>query len=214
MSDLENFFDTHTHHFHTNEGGIVQITDLSPGNFPTWFSYGIHPKDADSQPDTNDFKKLANNPDFLAVGEIGLDNRYGNAGEAQEKVFIPQLKIAADLQKPVILHCVNSWDRCRSLHQKYAPETPLIYHGFNKASIVDQVLEYKKSMISIGASIISNIKLQNTVKNVPMSRLLAETDDSDMSIREVYQKLAEIKSLSLRDFSEQIRENVKQIFGI
>ena len=214
MSDLENLFDTHTHHFHTNTSGIGQIIDLSTDNLPACFSYGIHPKDADSQAIPEDFENIANHQGFLAVGETGLDNRYKNKGEIQERVFIEQLKIAQRLQKPIILHCVNEWDRCRFLHQKHAPDTALVYHGFNKASIVDQVLAYEKAMISIGASVISNFSLQKAVKTIPLTRLLAETDDSDTQIGTVYEKLAELKSLDLRDFSEQIRENVKLIFGI
>ncbi len=213
MSDSELFFNTHSHNS-TNLQGIYQADLWSDESNPSYFSIGIHPEKAASEVIKNqDFERFIIDNHFLAIGEIGLDNRFPNFN-LQEEIYIQQLQFAEQFQKPVILHCVNTWDRCRFLHQKHTPNTILIYHGFNKASIIDQVLSYEKSMLSIGASVLTNIQLQKVLENVPLSRLLLETDDSNISIEEIYQKVAKIKSLDLRDFSEQIRKNVKLIFGI
>ena len=214
MSDLENLFDAHTHHFDSKNRSIVQLTKLSDENFPSFFSFGIHPKE--SIADLNEVerisKQLNENHGFLAIGEIGLDNRYGSA-ETQEEVYVFQLKIASELQKPVILHCVNSWDRCRFLHEKYAPNTPLIYHGFNKASILQQVLDYPKSMISIGESLLSNPKLQNALLQIPLERLFLETDMGSGELIETYRMTAEIKNISLHALTELLNQNAKRIFN-
>ncbi len=216
MVDTELIFNIHTHNIRFPQNEIKQFNPNDEGNLTHFFSIGIHPENATSEAQITELqiKELAKKSNCVAIGEIGLDNRYENAGEVQEQVFISQLQLAEQLQKPVILHCVNSWDRCRFLHQAHAPNTKLIYHGFNKAGITDQVLNYENAQISIGASILNNLQLQEKIKTVSVSRLLAETDDSEIPIELIYQKLAEIKSLNLRDFSEQIRENVKQIFGI
>jgi TatD DNase family protein len=213
MSDLENLFDSHTHNFETKNRGIVQLSKSSIGNLPPYFSFGIHPKETDV--DLTEIEKIFNNlsikEGFLAIGEIGLDNRYDSIPQ-QEAVFIFQLKLAAKLQKPVILHCVNSWDRCRFLHEKNAPETTLIYHGFNKASILEHVLDYPKSMISIGESILSNQKLQTVIKQIPLERLLLETDMGEGELIDTYRMVAEIKSLSLQALIDQLNQNAKRIF--
>ena len=147
----------------------------------------------------------------MAIGEIGLDNRYDSIPE-QEAVFIFQLKLAAKLQKPVILHCVNSWDRCRFLHEKNASGTTLIYHGFNKASIVQHVLDYPQSIISIGESVLSNQQLQTATKLIPLERLLLETDMGEGELIETYRMVADIKSLSLQALIKQLNQNAKRIF--
>ncbi len=216
MIDTELFFNIHTHNIRFPQNEIKQLSLNADGNLPLLFSIGIHPENAVSEAQTTELqiKQLAHQSNCVAIGEIGLDNRYENAGEVQEQIFISQLQLAEQLQKPVILHCVNSWDRCRFLHQAHAPNTKLIYHGFNKAGMTDQVLNYKNAQISIGASVLNNLQLQEKIKTISVSRLLVETDDSEIPIELIYQKLAEIKSLNLRDFSEQIRENVKLIFGI
>ncbi len=213
MTDLENLFDSHTHHFYPKNRAIVQLTEQFPDKLPPFFSFGIHPKENDF--DLEEIRKtcvrLNKRKGFLAIGEIGLDNRY-DSSEAQEELYVYQLKLASELNKPVILHCVNSWDRCRFLHEKHAPETTLIYHGFNKASIVKQVLEYPQSIISIGESVLSNPKLQLAVDQIPTHRLLLETDMGNHELIDTYKSVAEIKSVSLHALTEQLDHNAKRIF--
>lgn len=213
MSDLENLFDSHTHNFETKNRGIVQLSKFSISQLPSYFSFGIHPKEPHVE--LTEIEEICNDlslkTGFLAIGEIGLDNRYDSTAE-QEAAFIFQLKLAAKLQKPVILHCVNSWDRCRFLHEKNAPETTLIYHGFNKASLVQHVLDYPKSIISIGESVLSNQQLQTAIKLIPLERLLLETDMGEGELIETYRMVAEIKSLSLHSLIKLLNQNAKRIF--
>lgn len=214
MSDLEKLFDSHTHNFDAKNRGIVQLTEQFLEQLPPFFSFGIHPQEKEfslSEIEKTCFK-LDEKNGFLAIGEIGLDNRYEPI-QTQEELYVFQLKIAAKLHKPVILHCVNSWDRCRFLHEKFAPETTLIYHGFNKASIIRQVLDYPQSIISIGESIRSNQKLQSILDQIPIDRLLLETDMGTGKLIDTYQTVAEIKTLSLHALIEQLDQNAKRIFN-
>lgn len=213
MTDYQHFFDTHTHSS-SKKYAIVQWLEEFLDAPPSYYSVGIHPEIATMKTTFSDrFLEHLQANHCIAVGEIGLDSRYDNQ-EAQETVYINQLQFAQEHQKPVILHCVNRWDRCRFLHQKYAPNVPLIYHGFNKPGILDNVLEYHMSLIAIGASVLSNTALQHVIKDIPMERLLVETDTSDLDITVIYQQLADLKSLSLREFSTHIFANVQGIFKL
>jgi len=214
MSDLEKLFDSHTHHLNTNNRAIVQITGFSGENLPPHFSFGIHPKEThfDLSKITEICAQLKEKPGFLAIGEIGLDMRYDSL-QQQEELYTFQLKLAAEYRKPLILHCVNSWDRCRFLHERHAPETTLIYHGFNKSSIVKQVLAYPKSMISIGESVRSNPALQKAVLEIPPDRLLLETDMGEGQLIDTYRAVAEIKSISLQPLIDSLDQNAKRIFN-
>lgn len=214
MIDTELFFNIHTHNIRFPNKEIQQIEPDSFAISDHYFSVGIHPEKADLNVENETFSELILHNNCLAIGEIGLDNRFPNSSEIQEQTYISQLKLAEKHKKPVILHCVNSWDRCKFLHQKYAPHTMLIYHGFNKPGIIKTVLDYEKAQISIGSSILTNNQLQQSITSIPVSRLLMETDNSTVNIEAIYEKVADLKFISLREFSEQIRENVKMIFGI
>jgi TatD DNase family protein len=216
MIDLEILFDTHTHHFDPRMRAIVQITELSGDTFPPYFSFGIHPKDAGSFDENaigQRYYELLQNPGFLAVGEIGLDHRYDTSKE-QEILYVFQLKLASVLQKPVILHCVSSWKRCRFLHEKHAPESVLIYHGFNKASILESVLNYPRTITSIGESVRNNPKLQKCIEAIPFNRLLLETDMGSGALIDTYRTVAEIKNVSLCALTKQLNQNAKRIFKL
>lgn len=69
---------------------------------------GVHPHDArhwDSQ-SAQALRELATQPQVVAIGECGLDfNRDFSPRPAQEAAFSAQLELAAELQRPVFLHC-------------------------------------------------------------------------------------------------------------
>jgi TatD DNase family protein len=215
MSDLESLFDLHTHNFEPKNRGIVQLTELSGNQLPEFFSFGIHPKEQNFNLEDIEqiCTELSQQTGFLAIGEIGLDNRYDSI-QKQEELYVFQLKLAKKFEKSVILHCVNSWDRCRFLHERNAPDTTLVYHGFNKASITTHVLEYPMSIISIGESVLTNSKLKAQVEQIPLERLLLETDMGQGQLAQTYQEVAEIKKVSLHALTEQLNKNAKRIFKL
>ena len=67
-------------------------------------------------------------------------------------------------------------------------------------------------MISIGASILSNSKLQEVILTIPNGQLLLETDDSEINIFEIYQKVSEIKKISLPELQGIILNNFQNTF--
>ena len=210
-------FDTHTHNAKSQFLGIKQL-ELESEIPEYFFSLGIHPKDSslfeNRKEELNDKLiekcKLKN---CLAIGEIGLDTRYENP-EAQEKLFVLQLQIAQQLQKPIILHSVNSIDRILILHKKYSPDCPIIYHGFNKTSALNRIIDHPNLFFSIGESILSNSSLQEAVKTIPLQQLFLETDTSSIQLNSIYEEVAKIKSIPLHQLIEEIYENAKRVFKL
>ena len=86
-----------------------------------------------------------------------------------------------------------------------------IYHGFNKAGIINEVLK-SDIYVSIGSSIFTNIKLQEIVNLIPNERLFLETDDSNLDIFDIYKKVSEIKKIPLSELEEIIEQNFKRVF--
>ncbi len=57
-----------------------------------------------------------------------------------------------------------------------------------------------------------NMYLQKPVKEIPLHRLLCETDVQNVTIKEVYEQLSEVLDLPLEELSQQISANIKRIF--
>ncbi|HEU4635574.1 MAG TPA: TatD family hydrolase [Edaphobacter sp.] len=88
-------------------------------------SAGIHPEQAHNA--TSDalaeLTRLARNPRCIAIGEIGLDYYHLENPDipTQQKAFIDQMKIAVDIQKPIIIHCRTSELATPQAKLKYGP---------------------------------------------------------------------------------------------
>ncbi|MCJ7773901.1 MAG: TatD family hydrolase, partial [Desulfobacterales bacterium] len=89
----------------------VSLAESYPGIYA---SVGVHPHDASNCTDfvLETLRNLAKSPKVKAWGETGLDfNRMYSPRKDQEKWFIQQLEVAADLNLPVIIHERDSGGR-------------------------------------------------------------------------------------------------------
>ena len=201
------FFNFH-HHNPQIPYGIYNSTpeEKIPGHY---FSVGIHPQNIHEQweNDLENLKIISQNPKCLAIGECGLDALVNIDENLQKKVFEAQILWANQIQKPVIIHCVKRFQELIPF-QKIA-KVPMIIHGFNKKkAIADEMLKHG-FYLSFGKSVLHNLSLQTTLKEIPLEKIFLETDDADFDIAELYQKVAEIKEISVEKLQEQISKNLE-----
>ncbi|KAA3637168.1 MAG: TatD family deoxyribonuclease [Armatimonadetes bacterium] len=101
--------------------GVDEATSLASEQFArdhpgvVRWSAGLHPHDASSWPDQADrIADLASRAD--AVGECGLDfYRNLSSRQAQMAAFADQLALAADLKKPIIIHCRDAFSEVHDM---------------------------------------------------------------------------------------------------
>jgi TatD DNase family protein len=204
-----NLFNFH-HHTLGNFYGIYNL-ELGENVPESYFSVGIHPKDIDENWEKHfeAFKKISLQDNCLAIGECGLDSLIDIDANLQKTVFERQILWANEIQKPVIIHCVK-WFQELIPFQKLA-EVPLIIHGFNKKkSVADEMLKHG-FFLSFGKSVLYNLSLQSILKEIPIDKIFLETDDTDFDIAELYQKVSEIKEISLEELQKKISENLQSI---
>ena len=204
-----NLFNFH-HHTLVNFYGIYNL-ELGENVPESYFSVGIHPKDIDENWEKHfeAFKKISLLDNCLAIGECGLDALIDIDANLQKTVFERQILWANEIQKPVIIHCVK-WFQELIPFQKLA-EVPLIIHGFNKKkSVTDEMLKHG-FFLSFGKSVLYNLSLQSILKEIPIDKIFLETDDADFDIAELYQKVSEIKEISLEELQKKISENLQSI---
>ena len=142
---------------------------------------GVHPHDAaKGTPETFDrMAEIARHPKVLAIGEIGLDYHYDfSPRDAQRAVFAAQLVLAAQAQKPIVIHTREAWDDTLALLREHGLPHGGIMHCFTGGpGQAEQALELGFHL-SFGG-ILTFPKADDVRKSAtltPENRLLVETD--------------------------------------
>lgn len=249
-------FDTHTHYddprfddpegllsrlFDEDVGGIIHAsTDIASAEFGIklsekfprcYASVGIHPEYAAefSEKDVLRLEALAKaSKKVVAVGEIGLDYHYeGFDKAAQISLFRGQIELANRLSLPVIVHCRDAVGDCVEILRELRPKG--VMHCFSGSwETAKEILSLGMYLGFTGALTFKNAKkAQEVVKNMPLDRLLFETDCPYMApephrgevchsgmIRFTAQKAAELKGVTADEILLLAEENAGRLFGI
>ncbi|MFN8257602.1 MAG: TatD family hydrolase [Bacteroidales bacterium] len=209
------YINIHTHKLlHTG----IELLNIQAGNVVPELemkSYGIHPWQVSSVNIDKELifiKDLCNKNALAAIGEIGLD-KLKPYPELQSEVFEKQLQIADNYNLPVIIHCVKSWNEILSVRNKFSTNFPWIFHGFKSSFDIALRIINSGCSLSFGKHLLNNPKLQNVFKRIPKSQVFFETDDSDLSIIEVYRKAAELCGITSDELKNEIYSNFIKVFG-
>ena len=200
------FFDFHHHHPKAWFG----IYNLNFGEeIPeSLFSAGIHPDSIVENMDEHFLwlKEISKNKNCAAIGECGLDGLIQVDEKLQEEVFEKQIFLANEIQKPLIIHCVRRFSQLIPFRKK--TKVPMIVHGFNKRKTIGDDLLKHDFYLSFGKSVLQNVNLQDFVRDFPIEKMFLETDSADFDIKDLYEKVAEIKNLKLEEFNQKIMKNL------
>lgn len=178
-----------------------------------FFSVGIHPwhaEKADTGTLIDELRPKAHKA--FAIGECGLDKNSSCSFEKQMEVFEAQIDISEKLKKPLIIHAVKTYPDVISLHKKHHPSQSWIIHGFRDNMQTMKACTDHRIYLSYGALLMRGFEPHETVfKNTPDNLLFLETDESNVSIRKIYERAAFIKGIAFDDMVTQINQNFKAI---
>ena len=180
----------------------------SPG---IYFSAGIHPWHLTGENAPELMAALKNtfgHPRVIAVGEAGFDSMRGPSKDIQYDAFIYQARLAEELNKPVVIHAVRSWDILRRAKKEVNPSVKWVIHGFRGKVQLASDLVSGNFMISLGIEGLS----PEVVEAAGLRNILLETDDSGRSISSVYSHLAAISGISQDELSDRLKENFCSCF--
>jgi len=195
---------------------------------------GIHPHDAkDATAETiAELKELAQNEKVVAIGETGLDFHYNYSEPSdQKRAFAQQLKIAAELNLPVIVHCREAFDETMEILEQFGSRVKrVVFHCFSgSAQQAKIVLDYGFHISFTGVVTFKNAeKTRDAAKIVPLDRLMVETDCPYMSPEPMRKQkinepalmlhtarfLAELKGMDLDDFAEAVTATSEAFFSL
>jgi TatD DNase family protein len=179
------------------------------------YTYGIHPwflNEENHKQLLLSVEKTVCNPEVIAVGEAGFDRLKGPSVELQRKVFEEQVIISEEIKKPVIIHCVRSWDELLAAKKKLKPHMPWLIHGFRGNQELAGQLLSKGMYLSFWFEFVLRPESGNLLRNMPNDRFFLETDGADVDIRSIYQKVATDRNQNVDDLKSDILNNYKAFF--
>lgn len=206
------FFNIHTHSLvHPESEILAQSPDLFPSDkLPVYTSIGIHPwflteENAESQ--WKVLQKQVSHPSVLAIGEGGLDKLKGPDMELQVKILKQQVALSEEKSLPLIIHCVKAFNELIQLKKELRPHQPWIIHGFRgKEALAIDCIRHG-FYLSYGEHF-----QENALKATPQEKLFIETDESEVSVQEIYQSIALVHGIGLQELMESVKKNVKEVF--
>ena len=191
---------------------------------------GLHPMNLNETVSNSDYSRLYDMglrcSEVVSISEIGLDFAYGPEDHFfQESVFRRQIEIAKELKLPVICHSREAHDEViRVLKDEHAWEIGGAIHYFQgNAAEALEILDLGFH-ISVAKPLLRLPDLQTVIKDVPLDRIVIETDSYPQRFKSkrekwtepkdvvlVAQKLAEIKGLSFDQVASSTTENLRMI---
>jgi TatD DNase family protein len=174
------------------------------------YTFGIHPwflTEDNYIQQLNTVSNIAGNPEFIAIGEAGFDKLRGPSIPLQRKVFEEQIALSEELKKPVVIHCVRSWEELLSVQKKLKPKMTWLIHGFRgNAELATQLLS-KGMYLSFWFDFVLRPNAGTLLRQLPSGRIFLETDGADVDIRAIYKKVADDLGLSVAELKSIILEN-------
>lgn len=194
-------------------------------------SVGVHPLQETRPPipEISELITLGSHKSVVAIGETGLDNYYdSDSFEWQQESFIRHLKAASELNKPVIIHTREAKDETLSIMRAHAnTQSAGVLHCFTETlEMAHAALDLNFYISFSGIVTFRNASaLREVVKQVPLERMLVETDSPWLApvphrgkqnepqfVVEVAKAVAEIKGISFEEVSEVTTENFENLF--
>ena len=215
------YINIHDHGPLTTEGifsvdNIMVHEGRSPSDMPgVAFSVGAHPWAINEENGGGLMLKVrdfASHPNVIAIGETGFDKLKGPGPELQWDIFRQHVELSEDLKKPLIIHCVRSYEEVLSGQKKFKPSMPWIIHGFKGKPELARQLTGKGLYLSAWVEWAVRPVSAETLRTIPPDMLFLETDGFDISIIPVYQVVAGYLGIDVKVLKENILRNYFQVF--
>lgn len=213
----------------TNFNNIEEVLETSKKYPNIYACIGLHPEDL-----VKDYTKLEkyivdnlNNKKLVAIGEIGLDYYYTKENKNEQiELFEYQLSLAEKYGLPVVVHSREATlDTINSL-KKFKVEG--VIHCFSGSLETANILINMGFYIGVGGVMtFKNSKIDTIIKEIPLDRIILETDSPYLTpepfrkysnepkyIKTIAEYLASLKNISLEEVSRVTEKNVRDLYNI
>ena len=219
----------------------IEIAAVHPN---IWATIGMRPHEANRYVNDDnalqEFRELANKPKVVAIGETGLDYHYNHSSKKdQQKIFRFQLDAAQEHNLPLIFHVREAqkqdkfatgqaFDDFFTIIKQYKDVKGVVHSFTANSQVLDKILS-RGLYIGLNGIITfaKDKKLLEVAKNVPLDRLLLETDTPFLTpvpfrgkvcepkyVKTVAEFLAKLRGESVKEIAEATTQNAQDLFGL
>lgn len=209
---------------------IVDIVETYDDIFGT---VGIHPHEAESEPDVAvpALIERAAHPKIVGIGETGLDYYYDNAPRDMQQVnFRAHIAASRETGLPLIVHTRDADEDCVRIMREEMNKGafPGVIHCFTASQMLADATMEMGFYISISGIVTfkSAKALQETAKKIPLDRLLIETDSPFLApvphrgktcepafVADTAQFLADLRGETVEELGEKTTANFFKLFN-
>jgi TatD DNase family protein len=200
---------------------------------------GFHPYESEHNPDFNDIIKIYNQnmkspiPSIVAIGECGLDyHLYKNEAATgkkyrQQSLFEKHLNLAIKLKLPVIMHCREAFSDFFNVIDSLSEIPKGVIHCFSSGLEDLRMCLDRNFFIGIDGNITYSKQLQMIAPQIPIERLLLETDSPYLTpipyrgnrnepkhLIEIAKKIAGLRSLKFSEIEVNTTQNTTNLFHL
>jgi TatD DNase family protein len=210
-----------------------EVLAIAEGNHQVFCSVGTHPHHAAEEPDVtaDELIALASHPKVVAIGEAGLDYHYDNSPRAdQERGFRTHIEAARATGLPLVIHARDADpDIARILEEETGKGAfAFVLHCFTGSpELARRGLALGGYISFSGVVTFKNaIALRDIASDVPLDRLLVETDAPYLApeplrgranepafVAHTAARLAAVRDLSEAEMAHATTENFFRLFG-
>jgi TatD DNase family protein len=227
---------------------VIKLAEAHPNLYA---AVGFHPTELDkfSKKILDSVKEFAAHPRVVAIGEIGLDYYWvkeANPRAFQREALKSQLAFAASVNKPVVIHMreendtwfgqasidlleiLCEWQTGLSAQDHPLAERPGVLHSFNgNLETAQKAIDHNFYIGVTGPVTYKNAEeKRNIIKQVPMTKLLIETDAPFLTpvphrgkrnepafVAYIADKIAEIHTTTREQVADTTAANAARLFG-
>ncbi len=216
-----------------NLEGSQRSLDLAAEYDFMYAAVGVHPSDC-AELDDEGIEKLSSMSSFpkcVAIGEIGLDYYWPEPDhELQKKWFVRQIALAREVGLPIIVHSRDAAaDTLEILKSENAGELGGVVHCFSYSKEVALECVQMGFYIGVGGVLTfkNGRKMKEVVEEIPMDRIILETDspylspepyrgkrNSSLNLPYVVSAMAQIKGISEAEVISITEENARRMYRL
>ncbi len=243
--------------YKTSKRGLELANKYEKGVYTAVGLHPLHLEEVKAKDDTGEYdfttraeefnyeayEKLAKFEKVVAIGEIGLDYYHINLDsdvvnikKKQKDVFLEQIRLARNLDLPVIIHCRQAHDDMINILTEYKQENKDLFPKDKPWGVMhcfsgNEDLAWKYFSLGLLVSFTGLITFSkgwdDLIRKIPDNKFMIETDCPFMTpephrgkrnepilVKYVAKRIAEIRYTSIDKIAEITSNNAKNLFNI
>lgn len=228
---------------HKFESGIYSAVGIHPVHLKKGSFTHVDPEELTEEEiptvgeifDYEKYLELAKDEKVVAIGEIGLDYKHFDEDDNQEEmikkqkeVFIEFIRLANEVEKPAMIHCWGSYDDLLQILERHPITKKGIIHSFiGSYKTANKFIELGY-LIGLNGIITYGESYDRLIREIDLKNIVIETDcpyltprplergirNEPLFVKEIAQKIADVKGISLEEAAETTSLNAKNVFRI